>query len=149
MYTDGSALHPKDHQLRVAAWAAVWRDEHGEWQSSAGPCPGEHTPARAEIAALIAVSRAIEGRCMITSDCKSAVEGFRAIRRKGGLPVHLGVGPCSDLWMMVAAAIATKPEIDIRWMPAHCTVEELCARGGARAKIGRATTEPTSQPRTG
>jgi ribonuclease HI len=132
VYTDGSALHPKDGQLRVAAWAAAWRDDNGQWQVIHGPCPGEHTAARAEIAALVAVCRVTTGKCMITSDCKSAVEGFRAIRRRGCLPQHLSVGPCSDLWMMLSAAMAAKPDIDIRWMPSHCTVAELCARGGTR-----------------
>jgi hypothetical protein len=132
VYTDGSALHPKDGQLRVAAWAAVWRGPNGEWQHMAGPCPGEHTAARAEVAAVVEVCTMATEWCSITSDCKSTVDGFRAIRRKGGLPQNLGSGTCSDLWMQLAAIIVTKPFITIRWMPSHCTVGELCARGGTR-----------------
>ncbi len=39
VYTDGSAMHPKDVHLRVAGWSIAWRD------------PGQQSAARAEIQA--------------------------------------------------------------------------------------------------
>ena len=36
---DGSGIHPKDRQLRPAAWATAWHDDLG-WHTFAGPVPG-------------------------------------------------------------------------------------------------------------
>ena len=113
VYTDGSAMHPRDVHLRVAGWAIAWRDEDGEWTSTGGRCPGQQSAARAEIEALVQVCTLATTPCVIASDCKGAVLGFRA-----------------DLSQALLVALQGAPSMAVRWMPAHCTKEELCARGG-------------------
>ncbi len=130
VYTDGSAMHPRDIHLRVAGWSIVWRDENGDWTGTGGRCRGQQSAARAEIEALIQVCLLATAPCVITSDCKGAVLGFRAVQNAQSLPKHLAKGPCADLWQALREALEGAPRIAVRWMPAHCTKEELCARGG-------------------
>ncbi len=135
VYTDGSAMHPKDVHLRVAGWSIAWRDEDGTWTSTGGRCPGQQSAARAEIEALVQVCRLASAPCIITSDCKGAVLGFRAVlnavQNGHSLPKHLAKDSCADLWQALFVALKGAPRMAIRWMPAHCTKEELCARGGS------------------
>ena len=43
VYTDGSALFPKDPQIRVASWSVVWRTSDGVWHAASGICtPPSH-----------------------------------------------------------------------------------------------------------
>ncbi len=41
VYTDGSAMHPRDRHLRVAGRTIEWRDEKGEWTGNGGRCWGQ------------------------------------------------------------------------------------------------------------
>ncbi len=131
VYTDGSAMHPRDRHLRVAGWSIVWRDENGDWTGTGGRCRGQQSAARAEIEALIQVCLLATAPCVITSDCKGAVLGFRAVQSAQSLPKHLAKGSCADLWQALLVALKGAPSKAVRWMPAHCTKEDLCARGSS------------------
>ena len=109
----------------------AWRGVDGEWQIAGGSCLGARSAARAEIEALVQVCKMATRPCVITADCKGAVMGFRAVQSTMSLLGNLARGPCADLWQSLLHALQGPPAIAVRWMPAHCTKEELCARGGS------------------
>ena len=98
VYTDGTAMHPRDVHLRVAGWSIAWRGEDGEWTSTGGRCPGQPSAATTEIEALVHICKLASTPCVITSDGKGAVLGFRAVQSAQSLPKHLAKGCCADLW---------------------------------------------------
>jgi hypothetical protein len=70
IYTDGSAMHPKDVQLRVVGWPIAWQAADGTWACTGCACPEPHSAARAEIVALVEVCMLATRPCDITADCK-------------------------------------------------------------------------------
>ncbi len=92
---------------------------------------GNHRPPEPRLMPWFNVCKLATTPCVITSDCKGAVLGFRAVQNAQSLPKHLAKGPCADLWQAFLVALKGAPCMAVRWMPAHCTKEELCARGGS------------------
>ena len=117
IYTDGSAMCPKDKCMRRAAYAIWLGDDHPA--NAAAPLPGRvQTVFRAELAAVVHAAERTQGDCEIVSDCQGVAFGAQA---------HLdgdSLDPLcrhADLWARFrAAAAARQGRIRrVRWVPAH------------------------------
>ena len=76
-WSDGSAIDPADPVLRRAGWAVVTCAEPGFITVGQGQCPGRQTVGRAELAALVWVSRC-GGDCQLVSDSMYVRNGATA-----------------------------------------------------------------------
>jgi hypothetical protein len=112
--TDGSALFPKDPQIRVASWSVVWRTRDGVWHEASGTCTPPHSAARGEVEALLHVCLWAVGECRVMVDCESVVYGFQALRRGGPCYQKLLRGPCGDLWKRFPVS---QHNIQVKWIP--------------------------------
>ena len=100
IYTDASAMRPKDPYLRRAA-CAFWAGNH-ESESAAWALPGPvQTVYRAELYAILVALEVFRGGLEIVSDCKGVADEAERIRNGGR------VNPVSrhaDLWARYSGA---------------------------------------------
>ena len=95
MYTDASAMRPKDPYLRRAAcafWAGDSKSDSAAW-SLPGPV---QTVYRAELFAILAALEVFRGEVDVVSNCKGVADEAERIRADGR------VSPTSrhaDLWL--------------------------------------------------
>lgn len=90
-WTDGSAVHPADPQLRPAAWSVVWWTGDA-WSGRCIFCPGPQTAARAEFATVVGEPRrirAVEGRHGLHQRLPQRRRNGRSVR--DGAPERSGV----------------------------------------------------------
>ena len=117
VYTDASAMRPKDPCLRRAAcafWAWDSKSDSAAW-SLPGPV---QTVYRAELFAILAALEIFRGEVEIVSDCKGVVDEAESIRAGGG------VSPTSrhaDLWARYRNALSAEglSRVYVRWAPSH------------------------------
>eukprot|EP00438_Fugacium_kawagutii_P010469 Skav230359 [mRNA] locus=scaffold291:25897:33301:- [translate_table: standard] len=123
LYTDGSCLHPKIPQCRVASFAVVQAMPDGTLGTvHSGPLPGSHqTPYRAELFAVVTAFSAY-ARPLVFSDCLGVVKRCRKLlhaRRQG----HSVLLPSAntDLWTMFLQQLdqVDMAHADIHWIPGH------------------------------
>ena len=140
VFTDGSCLRPRFHELRISGGSVVVDFEgefHNVWN---GLVPGAQGIFRAELLAA-GVAASLFSKCHIYSDCWSFVrKASRLLNRQAlGLAVEL---PRShrDLWEFFwnnATVVGT--EICVQWTPAHRSLSTLeghelwLAKGNASA----------------
>eukprot|EP00438_Fugacium_kawagutii_P016740 Skav228873 [mRNA] locus=scaffold2395:14920:17568:+ [translate_table: standard] len=123
LYTDGSCLHPKTPQCRVASFAVVQAlPDGGLGTILSGPLPGSHqTPYRAELFAVV-TAFAAHSRPLVFSDCLGVVRRGRALLRahQHGHPIHLP-RTNTDLWTMFVQQLeqVDVTHADIHWIPGH------------------------------
>ena len=117
IYTDASAMRPKDPYLRKAA-CAFWAGDH-ESDSAAWTLPGPvQTVYRAELFAALVALEVFRGDLEIVSDCKGVVDEAERIRAGGK------VSPTSkhtDLWARYRDALKAHGirQVLVRWVPSH------------------------------
>ena len=117
VYTDASAMRPKDPYLRRAAcafWAGDSKSGSAAW-SIPGPV---QTVYRAELFAILAALEVFRGEVEIVSDCKGAVgeaERIRACGRVSPTSTH------ADLWFRYKNALSAEGlgRVLVRWVPSH------------------------------
>ena len=124
LWSDGSAVHPKDPWLRQAGWAVVWQLPDGSYAYQRGQAPGRQTVGRAELAAAVWAYRCEPSPEALHIDNRYVVDGIAAVIERRHH--HLLKGPDADLW---EAMIAAGPRIMATWVPAHLTIEQYAARG--------------------
>eukprot|EP00438_Fugacium_kawagutii_P017634 Skav235508 [mRNA] locus=scaffold625:506698:513465:- [translate_table: standard] len=134
LYTDGSCLHPKSPQCRIASFAVVQALPGGQLGTiRSGLLPGSHqTPYRAELYAVV-LAFAAHSRPLVFSDCLGVVRRCRKLlqAKQQDAPLKL---PSSntDLWTMFCQQLdqVDLAYADIQWIPGHQTWQD-CA-GSAR-----------------
>ena len=85
---------------------------------------------RGETFAILCGLRATTGKVVITTDCRGAWLGCRALARTTVLPRWARVSNASDLWRAIHES-GRLQDATLRWMPAHQTVDELVKKGYA------------------
>ena len=105
VFTDGSAVWPKDRYFRRAAYA-LWIAE-GHPANGAYALEGlRQTPFRAELRALIYSAEACTGGFHVVSDCKGVVRVAQHLLAGGTLNGNVSHW---DLWKRFVEAIAERP----------------------------------------
>jgi len=120
-WTDGSCLHPLDVPLRRAAWAVVQRPQRQYIAVAAGAVPGRQSIGRAELCALVWLSRC-QGEFTTVTDARYL---YLLLCRYSPdtLPAAVLQGMNGDLWALLLRAVHCE------WVKAHCTRQEAEARG--------------------
>ena len=98
VYTDGSAMEPRDRLLRRAAWSAAWKRD-GSWRVVTGGVLGVQTSARAELTALEWVARCQRAGAAVAevaTDCQYVADGAAAAM--AGSADDLCLSADGDLW---------------------------------------------------
>ena len=126
-YPDGSCLRPRLPEVRVAAWA-VTGCSGGVWWSRAGPCPGEQTIGRAELAAIVQILNGAEPGAILT-DCEGVQRKCTGIQNGSISREELGKGTNADLWVKVWEPLRTQLGWTVEWLPSHCSLQEALATG--------------------
>ena len=117
VYTDASAMRPKDPYLRRAAcafWAGDSKTDSAAW-SFPGPV---QTVYRAELFAILVALEVFRGEVEIVSDWKGFVDEAERIRAGGR------VSPTSrhaDLWFRYKNALSAEGlgRVLVHWVPSH------------------------------
>ena len=117
VYTDASAMRPKDPYLRKAAcsfWAGDSKSDAAAW-SLPGPV---QTVYRAELFAILVALEIFRGDVEIVSDCTGVVDEAERIREGGA------VSPTSrhaDPWFRYKATLEAGGlgRVLVRWVPSH------------------------------
>ena len=117
VYTDASAMRPKDPYLRRAAcalWAGDSKSDSAAWSL---PRPVQ-TVYRAELFAILVALEVFRGEVEIVSDCKGVVDEAERIRAGGR------VSPTSrraDLWVGYRKALSAEgfSRVFARWVLSH------------------------------
>ena len=115
--------HPADPVLRRAGWAVVVYGETGFLTVGQGQCPGRQTVGRAELAALVWVSRC-EGDCRLVTDSMYVRNG--ALAHSQHNLAQLLHGPDADLWALVAKRVS------VTWIRSHLALEAALGQGFSR-----------------
>ena len=124
VYTDGSALHPKDPCLRRAGWGLAYQTGgSSHWISHGGAVPGRQSVARAELYAALWARTHFPGALVVT-DCLYVQHGCVALSTGKGVKSFFQ-GPDGDLWKRMAAL--EPPEV--RWVRSHLSFEEASRLG--------------------
>eukprot|EP00438_Fugacium_kawagutii_P030174 Skav221648 [mRNA] locus=scaffold1174:276626:278282:- [translate_table: standard] len=121
LYTDGSCLHPKNPQFRVASFAVLQALPDGQLGDvHSGPLPGSHqTPYRAELFAVI-VAFSAHTKPLVFSDCLGVVRRCQKFIRakQQGLSFALPVTN-TDLWAMFLQQLEQVDisAVGVQWIP--------------------------------
>eukprot|EP00972_Heterocapsa_arctica_P006112 899968-Heterocapsa_arctica.AAC.1 len=117
VYTDGSAVFPRDLPMRRAAYG-IWLGRH-DHANFAAALPGKvQTAYRAELQAIVYVAEHFEGNFLIVADCLGVVNEANRIHKGGKAS---STGRHADLWLRWEAAswANIKTGTPIRWVPSH------------------------------
>jgi hypothetical protein len=121
VWTDGSCLHPADSPLRRATWGVVGRKPDGFDTLGAAIVHGRQTIGRAELSAIIWVSRC-PGEAHAVIDAKYLT--FCLGRCIGNTcPAALLEGKNGDLWRLLLR------QVSLTWVKAHLTALQAEALG--------------------
>lgn len=123
VWTDGSAIHNDDPLLARAGWAVVARVNGALVEVAGGRVPGRQTSGRAELCALVWVSRC-PGEAVMVTDNRSVQQG--AARCSPGAPEDLCEGRNGDLWALV------RRRVHVQWIKSHMDWPQAEARGFTR-----------------
>ena len=126
-YPDGSCLRPRLPEVRVAAWAVVGC-ANGVWWYRAGPCPGEQTIGRAELAAIVQILNGAEPGVILT-DCEGVQRKCASIQCGSITREELGKGTNADLWARVWEPLRFQKGWTVEWLPSHRSLPEALAAG--------------------
>ena len=139
VWTDGGCLHPADSPLRRATWAVIGRP-HGDFATlGSSIVPGRQTIGRAELCAVIWVSRC-PGEALAVIDAKYLT--FCLAKCNGDIcPASLLEGENGDLWRLLLR------QVTLEWVRAHLTapqaaalsIDELDRQGNDAADIAAST----------
>lgn len=122
VWTDGSAIGMEDPVTARAGWAVIGLIEDEYVVLASGRVPGRQTSGRAELSALVWVSRC-PGDCVMVTDNKSVMNGARQCAPSA--PRDLCDGVNGDLWRLVQRRVETE------WIKSHLDEEEVVSRGFA------------------
>jgi hypothetical protein len=121
VWTDGSCLHPADSPLRRATWGVVGRKPDGFDTLASAIVHGRQTIGRAELSAIIWVSRC-PGDTIAVIDAKYLT--FCLARCIGDIcPAALLEGKNGDLWRLLLR------QVSLEWVKAHLTAIQAEALG--------------------
>ena len=98
------------------------------WWSRAGPCPGEQTIGRAELAAIVQILNGAEPGTILT-DCEGVHRKCTGILNGTISREELGKGTNADLWAKVWEPLRSQPGWAVEWLPSHCSLQEALAAG--------------------
>ena len=126
-YPDGSCLRPRLPEVRVAAWAVVGC-VNGVWWHRAGPCPGEQTIGRAELAAIVQILNGAEPGVILT-DCEGVQRKCASIQCGSITREELGKGTNADLWARAWEPLRGPQGWTVQWLPSHRSLPEALAAG--------------------
>ena len=126
LFTDGSCLLPREHRLRLAAWAVTVAAPVGEPAVilAAGPVPGlVQTAYRGELSAVLSAlkyAQASGRRVRLWSDCLGVVRGVRGLV-EGSVRLVRPTARNADLWLQVRDILWEYPDRfgGIFKVPAH------------------------------
>lgn len=119
-WSDGSAIEGADPLTSRAGWAVCARVDGTLRVVGAGRVPGRQTSGRAELCALVWVSRCGGSPTMVT-DNRGVIQG--AARCNPSPPKDLLDGRNGDLWRLVAK------HVDTAWIKSHLELADARARG--------------------
>ena len=123
VWTDGSAINPRDPARRRAGWAVYYGNEDIGCQR--GTLKGKNqTVFRAELKALVHAVETTRGRLIVYTDCQS-------VEKVANQEVINLQGPNADLWARFVKETKGR-EIDVQWMSAHLTEAKALEKGYTR-----------------
>jgi hypothetical protein len=117
IYTDASAIRPKETFLRRAA-CSLWVG-HASPLNAAWALPGPvQTVYRAELYAVVVAAERVAGGCVVVTDCLGVAQGAQRVL-KGETPS--AVSRHADLWARLNTVVRGNPGRlrDVRWVPSH------------------------------
>jgi ribonuclease HI len=117
VYTDGSAVFPRDIPMRRAAYGVWLGNQHKDNFASA--LPGKvQTAYRAELHAIVYTAEHFNGTFNIVADCLGVVNEANRIHNGGKASK---TGRHADLWHRWEKASNKNIQVDIpiRWVPSH------------------------------
>ena len=122
VYTDASAMRPKDPYLRRAAcafWAGDSKSDAAAW-SFPGPVQIVY---RAELFAILVALEVFRGNVETVSDCKGVVDEAERIREGGAVST---ISRHADLWFRYKATLEAGGlgRVLVRSVPSHETKED-------------------------
>ena len=140
VYTDASAMRPKDPYLRKAAcafWAGDSKSDTAAW-SLPGPV---QTVYRAELFAILVALEVFRGDVEVVSNCKGVVDEAERIRAGGTVSPTSGH---ADLWFRYKNALSAEGlgRVLVRWVPSM----RRKTRTANPQRIGTGTTRRTGWP---